>query len=339
MITPVSRVRTCIIGAGASARKHLIGWQAVNDAQVVALVDVDESRAAALAQEFGIGAVGADYHAVIARPDINIVSLCTPSALHGAIGLDAVSRHKHVLCERGITHAPDECDTLLEAARSNRVAVGMMFPRRYQPSFARIREMLGAAALGRPAIYRVHCAMPAFNGTPARGESQGMDVFLDLFADHYDLWTWLFRSEATRVTARGFNWADPRPDSRAERAATPDTGVALIEFGSGDLGVVSAFCGMAPVFEPFQVHEEELIGPQGMISEIQATQFTHRDQLGKAQEYVFPPQSAYTAAIQDFANRIRRGEPPRATGEDGKRALRVGLAVCESMETGATIDF
>ena len=87
MITPVSRVRTCIIGAGASARKHIIGWQAVNDSQVVAIVDLDESRAYGLAQEFGIATVSTDYYAVLERADINIVLSaplrhCTgPSAL------------------------------------------------------------------------------------------------------------------------------------------------------------------------------------------------------------------------------------------------------------------
>ena len=337
MITPVSRVRTCIIGAGASARKHIIGWQAVNDSQVVAIIDLDESRAYGLAQEFGIATVSTDYYAVLERADINIVSLCTPSTLHGPIGLDAVEHHKHVFCERSITHALSECDSLLATAHRNRVAVGVSFPRRFQPSFVRIREMLDESTLGRPAIYRVHCLMPASANTPDRNDSQGMQVFLDLFADHYDVWTWLFRSEVKQVTARGFSWGKQQSDQRKKLGAPPNTGVALIEFDSGDIGVITTSCGMPHGFKPFSVQEEELIGPLGVIMDIQATQFTHKDHMGRAQEYRFQSQHAYTAAIQEFANRIRRGEPPRVAGEDGKRALRVGLAVCESMETEETV--
>ncbi len=338
MITPVSRVRACVVGAGASARKHIRGWQSVADSQVVALVDVDEVRAHELAQEFGIGAVDTDYHAVLARPDINVVSLCTPSPLHGPLGIYATNLHKHAFCERGITHALDACDSLLATARGKRVAVGTCFPRRYQARFTHIRKLLDGAELGRPVVYRVHRLMPVSANAVSRKSSHDMHVFLDLFADHYDLWAWLFRSEAVRVTARGANWGGLHTGRHAERGGAPDTGAALIEYGSGDMSVITTSCGMAPGFAPGRTLEEELMGPRGVIADVQANQFVHRDEQGQERAHRFPPQDAYTEAIQDFAARIRRGEPPRVTGEDGKRALRVGLAVCESMETGKTID-
>ena len=339
MITPVSRVRTCIIGAGATARKHIVGWQAVKDSHVVAVVDMDEARAYGLAQEYGIDTVSTDYSTVIARADINIVSLCTSSALNGPIALDAIENHKHVFCERNTTHVLGECDTLLASARRNRVAVGMSFPRRYSLSFTRIREMMDEETLGRPVIYRVHCLMPAPSSTSGHRESRDTKVFLDLFADHYDLWAWLFRSDVVRVNARGFSWANLESDQRKRLGTAPDTGVALIEYGSGDIGVITASCSMQAGFKPFLAHEEELIGPQGVITNLQPKQFRHIDHRGKAQEFEFQPHDAYTAAIQDFANRIRRGEPPRVSGDDGRRALRVGLAVTESMESGETVEY
>ena len=338
MITPVSRIRACVVGAGASARKHIKGWQSVADSQVVALVDVDEVRAREMAQEFGIGAVFTDYHATLARPDVNVVSLCTPSPLHGPLGIYATNLHKHAFCERGITHALDACDSLLATARGKRVAVGMCFPRRYQARFTRIRKMLDGAELGRPVVYRVHRLMPVSANAMTRDSSHDMHVFLDLFADLYDLWAWLFRSDAVRVTARGANWGGLHTDRQEKSGELPDTGAALIEYGSGDMSVITTFCGMAPGFAPHRSQEEDLLGPRGVIAKIQTAGFQHRDASGQAQEHRFSPQDAYTEAIQDFAARIRRGEPPRVTGEDGKRALRVGLAVCESMESGKTID-
>lgn len=339
MIAPVSRVRTCIIGAGTSARQHIAGWQAVDDSQVVAVVDLDESRARGLALEFGIGNTGTDFREAITRSDINIITLCSATALHGPIALDAVSNHKHIFCERNTTHVMSEYDELLTTARRKRVAVGMSFPRRFSPSFVRIREMMDEELLGRPVIYRVHCLMPALGSASASSESLNAKVFLDLFADHYDLWGWLFRSDVVRVTARGFNWAEREPERRKRLGTAPDTGVVLIEYSTGDIGVITAACGMQAEFKPFLTHEEELIGPKGVITAIQPTQFTHRDQLGRAQEYTFAPQHAYTEAIREFAGRIRRGEPPRVSGDDGRRALRVGLAVTDSMESGEAISF
>ena len=339
MIAPVSRVRTCIIGAGTSARHHIVGWQAVEDSQVVAVVDLDESRARGLALEFGIENTSTDYQATIARPDINIISLCSATALHGPIALDAVGNHKHIFCERNTTHVLGEYDELLTTARRKRVAVGMSFPRRFSPSFTRIREMMDEELLGRPVIYRVHCLMPALGSNSASSEARNTKVFLDLFADHYDLWAWLFRSDVVRVTARGFSWAKRESDHRKRLDTAPDTGVVLIEYGTGDMGVITAACAMQPEFKPFLTHEEELFGPQGVITDIQPTQFTHRDHLGRAQEHKFEPQHAYTEAIQEFASRIRRGEPPRVSGDDGRRALRVGLAITESMESGEAIAF
>lgn len=339
MIAPVSRVRTCIIGAGTSARHHIAGWQAVEDSQVVSVVDLDESRARGLALEFGIESTSTDYQAAIARPDINIVSLCSSTALHGPIALDAVANHKHIFCERNTTHVLGEYDELLTTARRSRVAVGMSFPRRFSPGFTRIRELMDEELLGRPVIYRVHCLMPALGSTSASGESANMRVFLDLFADHYDMWAWLFRSDVANVTARGFSWAEKVPHHRMRLGSAPDTGVVLIEYGSGDIGVITASCGMRPEFKPFLIHEEELFGPQGVITNIQPTQFTHKDNLGETQDYEFQPQHAYTEAIREFASRVRRGEPPRVSGDDGRRALRVGLAITESMESGEVIAY
>ena len=339
MIAPVSRIRTCIIGAGANARQHIVGWQAITDSQVVAIVDLDESRARGLALEFDIPTVSTDYREAIARPDINIISLCSSSALHGPIALDAIENHKHIFCERNTTHVMGDCDTLLTTARRNRVAVGMSFPRRYSASSTRIREMISENTLGRPIVYRVHCLMPAPGSAAGRGNAHNTKVFLDLFADHYDLWSWLFRSDVVRVTARGFSWAEREPDRPKKLGTAPDTGVAIIEYASGDIGVISASCGMQPGFRPFTVHEEELFGPDGVVTNIQPTEFSHRDCLGRAQEYRFQPQHAYTAAIKEFADRVRRGEPPRVSGEDGRRALRVGLAVTESIEAGETVAF
>lgn len=339
MITPVSRVRTCIIGAGTSARKHIVGWQAVAESQVVAVADLDESRARGLALEFGIDDTSTDYQAAIARPDINIISLCSSTALHGPVALEAVSNHKHIFCERNTTHVLGEYDTLLTTAQRKRVAVGVSFPRRFSPGFARIREMMDEEFVGRPVIYRVHCLMPALGSGSAGSEARNTRVFLDLFADHYDLWGWLFRSDVVRVTARGFGWAERDSGQQKRLGSSPDTGVVLIEYATGDLGVITAACGMQPEFKPFLTHEEELVGPKGVITDIQPTRFTHRDHRGRAEEYTFAPQHAYTAAIQDFAGRIRRGEPPRVSGDDGRRALRVGLAVTESMELGETIVF
>src|SRR5947209_1815430 len=98
---PEHRIRVGVIGAGLFAEQcHIPGLQAHPRAEVVALCARNQTRVAALAARMGVTDTYADYHELLARSDIDAVTVATPDALHLPVVLAALAAGKHVFCEK-----------------------------------------------------------------------------------------------------------------------------------------------------------------------------------------------------------------------------------------------
>ncbi|HEX4936231.1 MAG TPA: Gfo/Idh/MocA family oxidoreductase, partial [Gemmatimonadaceae bacterium] len=111
---PTRKVRVAVLGAGAWARlAHVPGFKRDPRCEVVAICDPQRPMAEALAAEFGIPSVYSDHRDVLAREDVDLVDVCTPSATHFELSWAALEAGKHVLCEKPV--AFDFRDTIRAA--------------------------------------------------------------------------------------------------------------------------------------------------------------------------------------------------------------------------------
>lgn len=152
-----TRLRVGVIGAGTFAEEaHIPGIQAHPRGQVVALCARNRERATALAARLGVADVYTDYRTLIARPDIDAVTVATPDALHGPVSIAALEVGKHVFCEKPLAMSTDEARAMVDvAARSGRVAmVGFTF--RYSRALQALRHLLREDALGTPFYVSMH---------------------------------------------------------------------------------------------------------------------------------------------------------------------------------------
>src|ERR687885_183149 len=95
-----SSLRVAVLGAGAWAQfAHIPGWQRDPRCEVVTICDVVGERARDFARRFGIPEAAQDWQAVVARSDIDIVDVVTPSHTHFELANAALEAGKHVLCE------------------------------------------------------------------------------------------------------------------------------------------------------------------------------------------------------------------------------------------------
>ncbi len=89
MASASSRLRVGVIGCGVG-RAHLMSYATLpDDVEVVALAGMDEDRCRRLAAEFNIPRLFSDYRELLAQPDIEAVSVCTPNYLHAPITIAA----------------------------------------------------------------------------------------------------------------------------------------------------------------------------------------------------------------------------------------------------------
>ena len=153
-IDPARRVRVGVLGAGAWARlAHVPGFLRDARCEVVAIADPNRDLADGLAGDFGIPAVYDSHEALIAREDIDLVDVCTPSATHFALSMAALSANKHVLCEKPVAFDFRETRRAAMIARSKGLRTKLGFTFRYAPAMRYMKHLIDQGFIGTPFIF------------------------------------------------------------------------------------------------------------------------------------------------------------------------------------------
>jgi predicted dehydrogenase len=148
------RVGVGVLGAGAWAEfAHLPGYKRDPRCELVAIADPVIERAQEYADKFGIPNVYGSHAELIAREDIDLVDVCTPSATHFELSWAALEAGKHVLCEKPVAY--DFRDTLRAAAlaKEKGVKTKLGFTFRYSPAMQYMKELIDQGFVGSPFIF------------------------------------------------------------------------------------------------------------------------------------------------------------------------------------------
>src|SRR5687767_1229394 len=99
----MDRVRIGLIGAGTMGRIHARSIsRRVDDADLVAVADLDHAKASRCAEEFGAVHAHAGYREMMAEAFVDAVMVCTPGTTHAEIIEAGANAGKHVFCEKPI---------------------------------------------------------------------------------------------------------------------------------------------------------------------------------------------------------------------------------------------
>src|SRR5215212_6009393 len=106
-----------VIGTGFARTTQLPAWAACRDARVVAVASGHRENAERAAREFGIPFVADDWRGVVAREDVQLVSIVTPPFTHAEMVGAALAAGKAVLCEKPMAMSAEESALMRDAAR------------------------------------------------------------------------------------------------------------------------------------------------------------------------------------------------------------------------------
>lgn len=143
-----SPVRVGVIGAGDIARMHFMAYKRLPDVALVAVADIIPERAQAAATEWEIPHWCADYHELLARADIDAVSVCTYNQAHRQPTVDALQAGKDVLVEKPMAATLDDAVAMIRAAHQTGRILHTGFWQRWQPELQAARSIVQSGALG-----------------------------------------------------------------------------------------------------------------------------------------------------------------------------------------------
>lgn len=141
-----------VVGCGVISKNHLDAVAAIDNARVYAVCDIIEERAKKRQEEYGAEKVYTDYHELMEDPQVDVVSVCTPSGAHAEIAVAAARHHKHIFCEKPLEVTSEKISQIIDAAQENNVKLGCVFQRRTYPEAVAVREFLEQHDVG-PVIY------------------------------------------------------------------------------------------------------------------------------------------------------------------------------------------
>jgi predicted dehydrogenase len=162
-----TRFNVAVIGTGAIGQEHIASFQQHPAATVVALAEVSAVRAREAADKYGIREVVSDYRDLLARQDIDVVSIALPNYLHGIVALEALRAGKHVMLEKPMTtHAREGAKLVAEARKRKRLfMVGQN--QRFTADVQTARRLVEIGALGE--VYHAKAVACRRAGIPRIG--------------------------------------------------------------------------------------------------------------------------------------------------------------------------
>jgi predicted dehydrogenase len=148
-MTSKGTIRIGIVGAGFARSTQIPGFKAVPDARVVAIASAHRERAEQVARECDIPHVEDDWRALIARDDLDLVSIVTPVVTHCEMTLAALERGRAVLCEKPMAMNADEARRMTDKARAAGVLALIDHELRFLAGRVKMRELVRSGTIGK----------------------------------------------------------------------------------------------------------------------------------------------------------------------------------------------
>jgi predicted dehydrogenase len=143
-----SRVKAAILGTGFMGRVHLEAISRLGFIEVCGIASSDADRARRLGAEYGLDEIETDYRRILGDPEIQVVHICTPTAVHAQNAKEALIAGKHVLSEKPLATAVAAARELVDLAEEKGLRNCTNHNLRYYPLVQHMRGLRETGELG-----------------------------------------------------------------------------------------------------------------------------------------------------------------------------------------------
>lgn len=331
-------LRFGIVGCGGISSIHVKVLKKLEQeglARLVAGAETDPERRRAFAERNGVE-VMPSLGELLARPDIDAVTLCTPSGLHGEMAAQSARAGKHVLSEKPLDVWIDSVDTAIAAAKEAGVVYGGIFQERFSPAARKVKRAIDAGAFGEIVLACAETKWYRSQGYYDNGDWRGTwaldaGVFSNQGIHSLDKIQWLAGPVAEVLSATlcpGLH--------RSIEAET--LGVATVRFENGALGTITmttlAYDGFPERVDVSGTKGSAmLVGDdlahfktQDPYEDAEATETTSvsaDEAAAKASDPLALSGDGHMGNIRDFVLAVQEGREPIVSATEARPAVRL----------------
>jgi predicted dehydrogenase len=348
-------MRVGIVGAGSIFDLHAQAYQALG-VPIEAVADLDLERATAKSVQFGVPCATQDWRAVVARPGIDLIDVCTPPQFHTPVVLAALEAGKHVVCEKPLATNLAEVDRIVQAAMAARVQVTVVHQLRFNPLYQRLKWLVEQGHLGPTCFARLLRYDPppthlVKQGVWGNWQLTGGGVLMTKLIHQLDLLLWLvggvrrvqalmgtylFPIESEDHIAVNMELASGALASvcassypygyREELDLVGDKGTAGVPWnlhfraGAASVQVLSEMDRLFPIGAPWKRKLQELFGSRSFVSWFQ------------------PKVNYHQLFLRGFLDAVEGRGPLPVTLQEARRAVELCTAIYTAALTGETVE-
>lgn len=311
----LGKIGFAVIGTGFWGRNHARVLSELNNTRLVAVCDVDASRAEAVGRKHGASWCTLDEDLLKMR-DVEAVCICTPTTTHAEIAFRAIKYGKHMLIEKPIASTVAEAKRILRQAEGKDMRVMVGFIERFNPALRGIKEIVERGDLGEVVL--------AFARRVGRWPERIGDVGVvkDSAIHDIDIMRFLFEEEPSHVYARAGSLGHKFEDYAQ----------IMLSFS----GIKTAFVE-ANWLTPRKVRTLTVTGKEAIASMDFITQEMVVEDVEKETRWRPVWGEPLKLELQHFADCILENKEPDVTALDGLRALQISDAALDSARAGKVI--
>ncbi len=338
----MKKVRCAVVGVGMGIC-HIQNYQNHAQADLVAIADVDEERLRARGEEYKVEKRYTDACEMLAKEELDVVSVVTPNFLHKDLTIAALEAGCHVLCEKPMAMNAAEAREMLAVAKRVDRRLMIDFSYRFNEQSWSLKKQVDSGILGKVyfarTIWHRRRGMPRFGGWFGQKDKSGGGPLIDLGVHRLDLALWLMGyPKPTWVMGSTYNpIAAERAKCEGKTFDVEDLAVALIKFENGATLEVEA--SWAANISENELMETRLFGTHGGLVQrntdggykFEAEIYFEKDGI----QYDMRPRSKppeVKPAMHHFIDSILNDVPHPAPGEEGLIVMELLDAIYASAE-------
>lgn len=346
----MSKLRWGVIGAGGIAdRRTIPGMKLADNAELVAVMDVDMELAEALRAKHGAKRAYSAVEELLADSEIDAVYIATPVAFHKQQAILAAQARKHILIEKPVALTVFEGLEVAEACRAHGVRIGVGLMMRHHAYHRKMKEIADSGRLGRIVSCRAQltCWYPEIPGAwRQKKETSGGGSLMDMGVHCIDLIQYITGSRAIRVAGMSGN--------KVFGYDVEDSATLLMELDGGAYATVESYFNIPDAAARCRL---EIYGTggsmlaEGTISQVEGGRLDvvladpdRAYDAGQERNEVAPLEiraefgNMYQKEIESFGRAVLRGTPVDVTVEEALQVQRVVEAAYRSGSQGSFVE-
>lgn len=311
-------LKTAVIGTGYLGSFHAHKYTQIPNCHLVGVVDTNPDNGRRVAQQCQTRYYP-HHQALLGQVDA--VSVVVPTAFHYEIVRDFLQAGSHVLVEKPMSQHVHQAQELAQIARAKKRVLQVGFLERFNAAFTAV-----APLIKKPRFIESHRL------TEFKQRAMNINVVMDLMIHDLDIVLELVRSPLAHIAANG----------AAVLSSSVDIAQTRLTFQCGCVANITASRISHKSKRKLRVFQEASC----IYVDFQALKTSYfykgQDELFpgipriECQEQSYSDDDALKKEIEDFIHCIHHSRRPRATGEEGRRALELAWQISRLIEGGSS---